>query len=235
MARTSIFASVVCLLICQQASPIDKANLLSMYRNKYVVVTKEGLSTALQQGLASGTLRIPINEAGQAGQPNFIGGGDFTNSGISSHRQSASPGGQQLGRSEIGTDRPCGGEPIREGEVLKVSHVSLSGRLLYIDLTVLPHPAKCGQGVEPPIGRIAVETGRTELAIQAGKAAAPDIPDALASLAGQWLGPFDTAADVEKALGAPQTRVDLGDGKVFYKYQDMTVELQAGKVTEVRR
>jgi hypothetical protein len=40
-------------------------------------------------------------------------------------------------------------------------------------------------------------------------------------------------AEVEAALGVPQTRVDLGE-KVLYKYKDMTVEFHDGKVTDVR-
>lgn len=40
-------------------------------------------------------------------------------------------------------------------------------------------------------------------------------------------------AEVESALGVPQTRVDLGE-KVLYKYKDMTVEFHDGKVTDVR-
>jgi hypothetical protein len=42
-----------------------------------------------------------------------------------------------------------------------------------------------------------------------------------------------TAADVEKILGPPLTKVDLGE-KVLYKYKDMTVEFHDGKVTDVR-
>jgi hypothetical protein len=41
-------------------------------------------------------------------------------------------------------------------------------------------------------------------------------------------------AEVEAALGLPETRVDLGE-KVLYKYKDMTtVEFHDGKVTDVR-
>jgi hypothetical protein len=40
-------------------------------------------------------------------------------------------------------------------------------------------------------------------------------------------------AEVESALGVPQTRIDLGE-KVLYKYKDMTVEFHGGKVTDVR-
>jgi hypothetical protein len=41
-------------------------------------------------------------------------------------------------------------------------------------------------------------------------------------------------AEVEAALGLPETRVDLGE-KVLYKYKNMTtVEFHDGKVTDVR-
>lgn len=42
-----------------------------------------------------------------------------------------------------------------------------------------------------------------------------------------------TPAEVESALGLPETKVDLGE-KVLYKYKDMTVEFHDGKVTDVR-
>lgn len=40
-------------------------------------------------------------------------------------------------------------------------------------------------------------------------------------------------AEIEKVLGVPQTRVDLGE-KVLCKHKDMTVEFHGGKVTDVR-
>jgi hypothetical protein len=221
MARTSISACIVCLLICQQASPIDKAGLLSRYRNKFVVVTKEGLSTCLHGSLDPATLKILINEAGSVERTNVIGG-DST--GLQLERPDGSA---RIGNGPVG-----GLEQIRRGEVLKVSHVSLSGRFLDIDLTVSPHVVEHGTGLGP-INRVNIEGGSTELAIQASKGAGLDIADALAALAAQWLGPFDSAAEVEKALGVPQTRIDLGD-KILYKYKDVTVEFQAGKVTDVR-
>jgi len=81
--------------------------------------------------------------------------------------------------------------------------------------------------------------------------------DAVAALVESWVRPFDTRseaaqngntasgvyvkevklgmtfAEVEAALGPPQTRADLGD-KVLYKYKDMTVEFHDGKVTDVK-
>jgi len=40
-------------------------------------------------------------------------------------------------------------------------------------------------------------------------------------------------AEVEAALGVPETMVDLGE-KVLYKYKNMTVEFRDAKVTDVR-
>ena len=81
--------------------------------------------------------------------------------------------------------------------------------------------------------------------------------NAVASLVETWLRPFDTRAEaarygntasgvyvkeiklgmtfaeVEAAVGLPQTRVELGE-KVLYKYKDMTVEFHDGKVTDVK-
>jgi len=42
-----------------------------------------------------------------------------------------------------------------------------------------------------------------------------------------------TIADVDKILGPPATKADLGE-KVLYKYKDMTVEFHDGKVTDVK-
>jgi hypothetical protein len=47
VARNGIFASVVCLIVCQRASTIDKQALLSKYKDKFGVVAKDGLSTCL--------------------------------------------------------------------------------------------------------------------------------------------------------------------------------------------
>jgi hypothetical protein len=40
-------------------------------------------------------------------------------------------------------------------------------------------------------------------------------------------------AEVEQVLGVPATRIDLNT-KVLYKYKDMTIEFQNGKVSDVR-
>jgi hypothetical protein len=217
MGRTGVFASVVCLLVCQQASAIDKDGLLSKYKDKFVVVAKEGLSTCLH-GPDPGGMSTIINT---------------------------------LGQPETHYAINCQVEPIHKGEVLKVSHASFAGGYLHIELkTVSPHSATRGIGA---FAHESMEMGIATISIASGKGDA-DMADAQAA---QWFTLFNTAADaakfgntasgvfvnqvkagmsfaeVETALGVPQTRVDL-DEKVLYKYKDMTVEFHDGKVTDVR-
>ena len=42
-----------------------------------------------------------------------------------------------------------------------------------------------------------------------------------------------TFAEVEGALGVPETKVDLGQ-KVLHKYKDLSVEFRDGKVADVK-
>jgi hypothetical protein len=224
MLRRAILASVTCLLACQQASAIDKEALLSKYRNKLVVVIKEGLSTCLPT-VSTGTLMA------------VTGMSVFVNN---------------VGALEQKRAYYCQVEPMHFGEVLKVSQVSfVKGNLWIRLLNVSPH------GVTRGIGAFAHESpemGSVVMIIWSDNGKDLDKADALAA---QWLKPFDTAADavtfgntssgvfvkqvkagmsfaeVEKALGVPETRVDLGE-KILYKYKDMTVEFHDGKVTDVR-
>ncbi len=147
----------------------------------------------------------------------------------------------------------CGFDPMHKGEVLKVSHVSLHLGYLFVALkNVSPHSVTRGIGA---FAHESIEVGGVTIRIRAGRDG-KDL-DQAESLASRWLRPFDTAADaarfgntatgvfvnqvkagmsfaeVERALGLPQTRVDLGE-KVLYKYKDMTVEFHDGKVADVR-
>jgi hypothetical protein len=137
--------------------------------------------------------------------------------------------------------------------VLKVTHVSvLAGRLYIYVANVSPHAIERGVGA---FDHQSLEQGKACLVFSGGK----DGKDLTTedSLAAQWFAPYasmaeaakfgNTAsgvfvqqvkagmsfAEVESALGLPQTRVDLGQ-KVLYKYKDMTVEFQDGKVSDVR-
>jgi len=216
--RIGVFASVVCLFVCQQAGAIDKEGLLSKYKDKFVVVAKDGLSTCLHGPLDPGGMSIIINTLGQP-EPHYA--------------------------------INCQVEPLHKGEVLKVSHTSFAGGYLHLELrTVSPHSATHGTGA---FAHENVEMGITTISIGSAKGDTDKADD----LAAQWFKAFDTAVDaakfgntasgvfvnqvkagmsfaeVEAALGLPQTRVDLGE-KVLYKYKDMTVEFRDGKVTDVR-
>lgn len=218
MARSGAFAFLVCLLVCQQGIAIDKEGLLSKYRNKFVVVIKEGLSTCLHGQLEPAAMGIIINK---------------------------------LGDPEVKLVLGCQVEPMRKGEVLKVAHTSFSGGYFHIEVnTVSPHSATRGIGA---FAHESVEMGTAAISIASDKG---DV-DKADALAAQWFQPFATAGDaasfgntssgvfvkqvkagmsfaeVEAALGLPQTRVDLGE-KVLYKYKDMTVEFHDGKVADVR-
>ena len=150
----------------------------------------------------------------------------------------------------------CGVEPIHKGEALKVVEVRLAkqGYLVLGVENLSPHSVTRGIGV---FAHPTLEVGRAIVEIRAGKNGS-DFSSADA-LAAQWFtlldgtNPADAArlgntasgifvdqvksgmsfAEVESALGVPQTRVDLGE-KVLYRYKDLTVEFHDGKVTDVR-
>ena len=155
----------------------------------------------------------------------------------------------------------CGTEPIHKGEVLKVYDVGVhtAGRgtqkapyLFLLVVNVSPHAITRGIGA---FEHQSMERGATEMAIRAGSEKDFNAD----SLTDQWFMLFDSEgavqaarigntetgvfvnqvklgmsfAEVEAALGVPQTRADLGK-KVLYKYKDMTVEFHDGKVSDVR-
>jgi hypothetical protein len=218
----------LCLLFCQQARPLDKEPLFSKYRDKFVVVLKDGLSMCAQP--ATVATAIDIHDA-PAGMTILIN----------------ESGGAEPKRALQG----CHVEPMHHGEVLKVVSVALSSGYFRIVLKgVSPHNVSVGLGA---FAHESVESARVGILVWSEKGRDLDKADALLS---QWLKPLDTETDatslgntssgvfvkqvragmsfaeVEQALGLPQTRVDLGE-KVLYKYRDMTVEFQSGKVVDV--
>jgi hypothetical protein len=148
----------------------------------------------------------------------------------------------------------CGVDPLRKGEVLKVLRVGFHSPYLSLDLQSLsPHSVTRGLGA---FSHQSLEIGEVHIAIRAGdKGKDLDAADALAAHWFKSITSPDAAppelgntasgvfvdqvkagmslAEVEHALGVPQTRIDLGE-KVLYKYKDMTVEFHEGKVTDVR-
>jgi hypothetical protein len=156
----------------------------------------------------------------------------------------------------------CGVEPIHKGEVLKILNVSLfnvargSEKGIYLNIVVQnvsPHSITRGIGA---FAHPSMELGTADIDFRERNEKNLDTGDALAM---EWFTFVDSQdfadaiklgntasgvfvnqvksgmsfAEVESALGVPQTRVDLGE-KVLYKYKDMTVEFHDGKVTDVR-
>jgi hypothetical protein len=141
----------------------------------------------------------------------------------------------------------CPVRPIHKGDVLLINNVRTrkQGEIIFLDVSTSPQSVTRGIGANE---HQSVEIGRIQFTI-----ASTGDPDPLIS---QWLRISDTAPssklgntasgvkvkevklgmsvpEVEEALGVPVTRIDLG-AKVLYKYKDMTVEFQDGKVTDVR-
>jgi hypothetical protein len=139
-------------------------------------------------------------------------------------------------------------EPIGKGEVLRVQRAWFQGdtfHLLIVNFS--PHALERGFGKS-------LEHGLADLRfkIAGGKKAL-----GAEQIVNSWVKPYDTAeeaakfgntasgafvkevklgmsvAEVESALGLPETRVDLGD-RLLYKYKTLTVEFRSGKVADVR-
>jgi hypothetical protein len=235
MKKRHVRLAVLSLLLCPPVIATDKKDLSERYKGKYLVVLREGLAVGMCADLAE----IPLGNALDV---------IITGDSAESH--------PQTGMSAAMTR--CGGiipEPLHKGEVV-LARFTWFRRLRggYFTITVqnlTPHQVKRGGGASR---HEHLKYGRADLIFETSD---PKDYDAVASLVEKWLKPFDTRAEaaqfgntatgvyvkevklgmsfaeVEAALGLPQTRVDLGE-KVLYKYKDMTVEFHNGKVTDVK-
>jgi hypothetical protein len=214
---------------------LEKDELLARYRDKFVVVMREGLAIGVCEGHPA--------ERGLFGEnvPSATITVDGDQADVRGHDLMAPKG---CGRITT--------EPVRKGEVLAVRHVAIhSGQLMMNVENVSPHAIERGVGV---LRHETFERGSAfiKFRLPSGK----DYDTALAVIEG-WMKPFDsqeeaakfgntatgafvkevrlgmTFAEVEAALGLPTTKVDLA-GKVLYKYKDMTVEFHGGKVSDVK-
>jgi hypothetical protein len=229
--------------IDKQALKTTKEALIAKYKDRFVVVMKEGVEVGLcPQQYATGSVsdamdKVVMRKSAEMTMVIFGSGSDDV-------------------KYDSLNFYNCAREPIHKGEVLKVLNASVvSSALLSLVVTnVSPHNVTRG------IGAFAHETlahGKMRVAIRAG-IKSKDL-DATGALADEWFKVLDNAdaveaarlgntaggafvnqiksgmsfAEVESALGVPQTRVDLGD-KVLYKYKDMTIEFRDGKVVDVR-
>ena len=214
----AFFAFAVCLLVCQQATAIDKEGLLSKYRNKFVVVAKEGLSTCLHGPLESAAMSIIINKLGGA-EVKFALGCPV----------------EPIHKGEVlKVSRTSFAGGYLHIEVKTVSpHSATRG------IGAFAH-----QSVEMGIATISIASDKGDVdkadALAAQWLMPFDTTAEAASFGNTSSGVFVkqvkagmSFAEVESALGVPLTRVDLGE-KVLYKYKDMTVEFHDGKVADVR-
>jgi hypothetical protein len=235
MRKRDVAFIVVLLPLCLPVFAIDKKDLAESYKGKYLVVLRGGLAVGMcadLSGVPSGiTLDVRISGASVEFSPQA---------------------GASAGMTGCGEIIP---EPLHKGEIIFAKFAwfrRLKGGFFTITVqTVSPHQVKGG---ERGSRHERVKYGKADLIFETSDT--KDY-DAIASLVGTWLRPFDTRAEaaqygntasgvyvkevklgmsfaeVEAALGPPQTRADLGE-KVVYKYKDMTVEFHEGKVTDVR-
>ena len=227
--------AVLLLPLCLPVFATDKKDLSERYKEKYLVV--------LREGLAVGTCaELPEMPSGIALDVRITGdsAGFFPQTGAG------------VAMTRCGEIIP---EPLHKGEIVFARYTwfrRLKGG--FFTITVQNLAAHQVRPVEGASRHEHLKYGRANLIFET-----PDAKDydAVASLVEKWLRPFNTRAEaaqygntasgvyvkevklgmsfaqVEAALGLPETRVDLGE-KVLYKYKDMTVEFHDGKVTDVK-
>jgi len=207
----------------------DKKELTKEYKNKFVVVLKEGLAVSLcPNGHSIPDIGVTIADGSPSVHPKLFGGCTAMIA-----------------------------EPIHKGEVLKieglvVQKVPFQGPICWVRIvTVSPH------SVERGVGAFAHQSSEIGSADITFKLTEDNQVGQSRSLLSEWFKLFDTQgeaaafgntasgifvkhisvgmtfADVESSLGVPVTRIDLTD-KVLYKYKDMTIEFRDGKVSDVR-
>ena len=235
MMKWRIVCIALLLLLCLPLLAADKKELEERYKGKYLLVLREGLAV----GMCEGRPEVP---SGTALDVRITG--DTAEFG-----RQASAGTGMTGCGEIIP------EPLHKGEIVFAKYTwfrRLKGGYFTITVeTVTPHQVRGSERVSRHEG---LKFGKADLIFETSDA--KDY-DAVASMVERWVRPFDTRSDaaqhgntasgvyvkevklgmtfaeVEAALGPPQTRADLGE-KVLYKYKDMTVEFHNGKVTDVK-
>jgi hypothetical protein len=225
--RRIVLAVVIALQIatCVYAG---KKDVSEAYKHKFLVVMRDGLALAVcsKTPTRDSFLHVRITEAGV----------DLARHGIID--------------GMLDSDCSASPEQVQKGEIIKSHHAALRGKWLVIYVeSVSPHAVTRG------IGAFQHESYEAPSAILMFSAAGG--AEQAVALVDQWMKVFgsqeeavrfgNTAsgvfvkqvtigmsfAEVESALGLPQTRVDLQE-KVLYKYKDMTVEFHDGKVADVR-
>ena len=235
MKKRHATLAVLLLSLCLPLFATDKKDLIERYKAKYLVVLRQGLAV----GTCADLPEIPLGNALDV---------RITGESAEFYPQT----GASAGVTGCGEIIP---EPLHKGEIV-LAKFTWFRRLRggYFTITVenlVPHQVKRGREESR---HEHLKYGRANLIFETSD---PKDYDAVASLVEKWLKPFDTRAEaahfgntasgvyvrevklgmsfaeVETALGLPETRVDLGE-KVLYKYKDMTVEFHNGKLTDVK-
>jgi hypothetical protein len=227
--KIGVWTTVVLVTLVAVGASSDKKDFSQRYKNKYFVVMRDGLVLAIcseSPGMET-DIEVKVTDfSAEIVTKGFLAG-------LRAQQCGAAP------------------EPVHKGEVLASSRYAWvgRGRLEVTVKTLSPHAVTRG------IGAFQHESheypGATLLFPMEGGY------DQVAALVDKWLKTFDTQAEaakvgntasgafvkevklgmtpaeVEAALGLPETKVDLGE-KVLYKYKNMTVEFHDGKVTDVR-
>ena len=235
MKNRHLTLAVLFLSICLPLLGMDKKGLSDRYKGKYLLVLQEGLAVGLCADLPAVPSGIALDVR------------------ITGESAEFSPqAGASAGMTGCGEIIP---EPLHKGEIIFAKYTwfrRLQGGFFTITVqTVSPHQVKRSEGASR---HEHLKYGKADLIFETSDT--KDY-DGVAALVERWVRPFDTRAEaaqygntasgvyvkevklgmsfaeVEAALGPPQTRADLGD-KVLYKYKDMTVEFHDGKVTDVK-
>jgi len=197
----------------------DKEGLLSKYRDKFVVVVKEGLSVGLREP-PEGALSVGIDDLGNAipncvlnCEPEPVHKGEVLRVSHVSFRA----GHLVIDLRNVSPHAVTRGIGAFAHESLETGKVSFSTRAGSKGNDFDKADALAAQWLKPFETAVAAASfGNTSSGVF--------VKQVKAGM---------SFAEVESVLGVPQTRVDLGE-KVLYKYKDITVEFHDGKVTDVR-
>lgn len=231
--------ALVLLLLVGTMMGVDVKSLQDTYKGKLVVVLRDGLAVGTCANRPG--RNIPFTKSLEASLAIRINGdvAEYKEHPETTLMRAFSDG------DSCGTILP---EPVRKGELLRVTHVGFY-RGKYFNLSVenvAPHDTERGIGA---FSHRSFERGAATLILTTDD---PKKLDAIASDLALWVTPATSelgnttsgvyvkqvkagmsVREVEEALGPPNTRIDLAD-KLLYRYKDLTVEFRDGKVADVR-
>jgi hypothetical protein len=232
---------VILLLACSSfAYSADKDAFSNRYKDKYLVLLKDGLAVGACQD------REAVAGLHDADLPTVLikmeGGA------VAEIHPDIHVGFLAAGMADCG---PINTEPLRRGETVHVTFAAVRRGDYWVGLQSNPHQMERGIGA---FAHQTAEVGRATLRIKAASpedaekaldawatvfdsqeaaAAAAKVGNTASGVAVKQISLGMAVGEVEEVLGPPATRVDLGP-KMLYKYKDMTVEFKDGKVSDVR-